>query len=248
MRTLKLLGAVGLVVLILAGCFLLPCATEPIRETLPIHVSGNNLKQIALAMHSYHDTHKKLPPAVIRAPNGKPLYSWRVAMLPFLEQDALYKRFKLDEPWDSAHNRKLLAERPAFYAISWPETLPGMTPYQVFTGPGTAFERDGLTLQHDFPDGTSNTMLVVEASDAVPWTKPSDLVYNPNGPLPPLGAGLGLPSRVLCYRVGQQPGFNVCLADASVRFVLNRSIDERMLRGIITRNGGEDDVNREWNR
>src|SRR5262249_21734482 len=67
--------------------------------------STNNLKQIALAMHSYHDTMGRFPPAIVRDKEGKPLYSWRVLLLPYLEQQNLYNQFKLDEPWDSEHNR-----------------------------------------------------------------------------------------------------------------------------------------------
>ena len=181
---------------------------------------------------------------MIRDQNGKALYSWRVALLPFLEQEALYKQFKLAEPWDSPHNKKLLEPTPALYALPLPDNLAGMTHYQVFTGPGTAFERDGLTLKDDFPDGTSNTTLVVESAEPVPWTKPADLVYDPTGLLPALGAGFGIPNRLLCYRVGQRPGFNVCFADGSGRFLLNTT-DERELRALITRNGGEEGIGRE---
>src|SRR5207249_2796575 len=75
-------------------------------------VSQNNLKQIGLAMHNYHDTYRHFPPQALTDKNGKPLLSWRVAVLPFIEQDNLYRQFKLDEPWDSEHNRKLLERMP----------------------------------------------------------------------------------------------------------------------------------------
>lgn len=239
MRTLKLLAAVGVVLLIFAGCLFFPCmdGSRP-DDTGPRFMSGLNLKQIAFAMQSYQDIHKHLPPAVVRDRHGKPLYSWRVAILPFLEQDALFRRFKLDEPWDSQHNKKLIESRPTLYAISWPETPPGLTPYQVYTGPGTAFERDGFTLRDDFPDGPSNTILVVESAVPVPWTKPTDLVYDPKGPLPPVGAGLGLPVRLLCVPVGERPGFTAAFVDGHTRFLL-APVDEQTMRAFITRNGGE---------
>src|SRR5438093_7201056 len=78
--------------------------------------SVNNLKQLALAMHNYHDTYGHLPPAALKNKKGKPLLSWRVALLPFVEEDKLYKEFRLDEPWDSAHNKKLLAKMPKLFA------------------------------------------------------------------------------------------------------------------------------------
>src|SRR5206468_5253686 len=70
----------------------------------------NNLKQIGLAMHSYHDVYKRLPSGAVQDKDGKALLSWRVHLLPFLEQEALFKEFKLDEPWDSDNNKKLLAK------------------------------------------------------------------------------------------------------------------------------------------
>src|SRR5438045_1511259 len=70
--------------------------------------SSNNLKQIALAFHSFHDTYGGMPAAAICDKAGKPLLSWRVAILPWIEEGALYKQFKLDEPWDSKHNKALL--------------------------------------------------------------------------------------------------------------------------------------------
>jgi RNA polymerase sigma factor (sigma-70 family) len=102
--------------------------------------SLNNLKQIAIAMHNYQDTHGCFPPAAIYGKNGKPLLSWRVLLLPYLEQDNLYRQFHLDEPWDSPHNKKLLETKVKAYHIpghdDWTKTY-----YQVFVGEDTVFER-----------------------------------------------------------------------------------------------------------
>jgi hypothetical protein len=105
------------------------------------------------------------------------------------------------------------------------------------TGPGTAFERPGLTWG-DFPDGLGNTALVVEAGDPVPWSKPGDVVYDPAGPLPRLGGVYTKPTRFLGYEFGRHPGFGVCLADGTGRFV-RASTAEPLLRALVTRNGGE---------
>jgi hypothetical protein len=158
--------------------------------------------------------------------------------LPFLEEDALYKRFNLDEPWDGPHNQALLAQTPRCYspAGGGPDA-PGLTRYQVFVGPGTAFERDGLTWA-DFPDGPAETILVAEAGVAVPWSEPADLAYSPERPLPPLGGVFHKPSHFLCYEVGRTPGFVACFADGEARFVSGKT-DEGTVRGLITRNGGE---------
>jgi hypothetical protein len=116
----------------------------------------------------------------------------------------------------------------------------GKLPPAVVTskvGPGTAFERAGLTLK-DFPDGVENALLVVEAAEPVPWSKPADLVYDPDGPLPPLGCPFSRPVHFLCYEVYRKPGFNAVFGDGSSRFIDSRA-DEKTLRGLITRNGGE---------
>jgi hypothetical protein len=200
--------------------------------------SASNLKQIGWALLHYHETYGKLPPAVVTDQQGRPLYSWRVLLLPFVEQPTLYNEFRLDEPWDGPHNKALLAKMPTCYMPAWKDVGPSFaTSYQVFVGPGTAFERPGLTWA-DFPDGLAETVLVVEAGRPVPWSKPEDLSYDPYGPLPPLGGVFSQPVHFLCYEVGRRPGFNACFADGTVRF-LRGDADERTLRALITRNGGE---------
>jgi hypothetical protein len=191
--------------------------------------SANNLRQIGIAMHVYHDAHGHLPPAVVTDKNGKPLYSWRVLLLPYFEQEQLFKQFNLEEPWDSEHNKSLLAKIPPVYAPVGGKTKePYATYYQVMYGPRAAFKPGKKTrITADFPDGLSNTILAVEAGEPVPWTKPADVPYAPDKPLPRFG-GLfpGLPK------------FNVVLADGSVRF-LKRTISEKTLRAAITPDDGE---------
>jgi len=106
-------------------------------------VSQSNLKQIVLGLLNYHDTHGRFPPAVVQGKDGRLLYSWRVLMLPYLEEDSLYQEFHRDEPWDSPHNLPLLTRMPRIFAAPRDEgqkIQPGNTFYQVFVGPGTAFE------------------------------------------------------------------------------------------------------------
>jgi hypothetical protein len=127
--------------------------------------SQNNLKQIGMAMHNYHSTHRSFPPAVVYNRDGKPLYSWRVLLLPYLEHDVLYKQFRLDEPWDGPNNIQLLSQMPEVYQhLSDAAGKNSSTAYQVIVGKGAAFEgTQGLRLK-DFTDGTSNTILIVEAA------------------------------------------------------------------------------------
>jgi hypothetical protein len=188
--------------------------------------STNNLKQIAIAFHNYHDTMGAFPPAAVYDKDGKAILSWRVLILPYIEQQALYNEFRLNEPWDSAHNKKLLKKMPKIYqSPGGKTTVPYGTFYRVFTGKDTVFDgKRGIRIP-DIVDGTSNTFLVVETGPAVPWSKPEELEYNPGKPLPKLG--------------GVYPGgFHAGLCDGSVRFISSK-VKESTLRALITRNGGE---------
>jgi hypothetical protein len=191
-------------------------------------VDRNNLTQLALAMHNHNDMYGQLPDPAIRDKDGKPLLSWRVKLLPFLEEDRLFREFKLDEPWDSPHNRPLLARMPKVYASPLSTTKePTLTYYQLLVGGGAAFnDKIKSKIPGTFQDGTSNTILIAEIKHAVPWTKPEDVPYDPNQPLPDFGVGTG-------------NDFKVALADASVRTLNRRKISEKTLRAAITANGGE---------
>jgi RNA polymerase sigma factor (sigma-70 family) len=188
--------------------------------------SRNNVKHFGLAMHNFASKNDgRFPPAAINK-GGKPLLSWRVAILPFVEQNDLYQAFHLDEPWDSPHNRLLLKLMPEVYASPVPaKRQPGLTYYQAFVGKGAMFDGDQGTKLDDVPDGTSTTVLIAEAAEPVPWTKPEDLPFDMDRPLPKLG-GLF------------EGGCHVLMADGSALFV-GRTIDAETLRALITRNGGE---------
>src|SRR5262249_12844267 len=204
--------------------------------------SEMNLRMIGLALHNFHDTHKTFPPAALCDKDGKPLLSWRVAILPYLEQAPLYNQFKLDEPWDSAHNIKLLAQMPKFYSAPGVKTREtGVTFYQGFiadpklgaefqtaweTTPkaGAAFNAQGTRIV-SITDGTSNTIFVVEAGEAVPWTKPADLPYDPKRRLPRLGGV-------------SKDGYHALFVDGVVRFI-PQDFDEKTLRLLITRADGQ---------
>jgi len=148
--------------------------------------SMNNLKHIALAMHNYHDVNGKFPAAATQNKEGKPLLSWRVQILPFIEQDHLYKQFHLDEPWDSEHNKKLIDKMPKVYLDpAHPElAASGKTVYAVPVGEKTVFGGAGGVKFSSIVDGTSNTVMTVElpAEAAVVWTKPDDWNFDPKDP------------------------------------------------------------------
>ncbi|MBX9582899.1 MAG: DUF1559 domain-containing protein [Gemmataceae bacterium] len=201
---------------------LLP-AVQKVRESAARVSDSNNLKQIGLAFHAYHDTTGKFPGPVWGMENGRPAakpgLSWRVALLPFLEQLPLYEQFKLNEPWDSDHNKKLIPLMPKVYLTPRAPAEPGMTYYKVFVGGGAAFDPDPKKARNlaGFTDGLSNTILVAEGGEPVVWTKPDDFAFDPKGPLPDLTlAG----SRVI----------NVLLADGSVRTVNLDFASEKTLK------------------
>jgi hypothetical protein len=189
----------------------------------------NNLKQIGLAMHNYHEaTRKSFPPAATYDASGKPLLSWRVQILPFLECEELYKQFHLDEPWDSEHNRKLIDHMPAVYRSPASKLKEkGRASYVVVVGKDTVFPgREGIPIK-EIKDGTSNTIMAVEVDDqhAVIWTKPEDLPFDPENPANGLGG----------LFKGQ---FLALFCDGSVH-VLRKGLDPKILRALFTRAGGE---------
>jgi hypothetical protein len=202
-----------------------PAQDLPAITRKDLTTSQNNLKQIGLAFHNFHDATGGFPND-ITGKDGKPLLSWRVAILPFIEQDDLYRQFKLDEPWDSDANKKLVEKMPKTYAPVRVQAKAGETYYQVFTGEKALFggkvknpRITGIT------DGTSNTGMVFEAGEPTAWTKPGDLPFDPKKELPKLG--------------GLFDGdFHVVLCDGSVRRI-KKGADEKELRKLIMPADGE---------
>jgi hypothetical protein len=195
--------------------------TEPPPPVTPEHIkaSQNNLKQIGLSFFNYESAYAYFP-ADITDKNGKPLLSWRVAILPYLEENELYNQFKMDEPWDSPDNKKLIEKMPKMYAPIRVKAAAGMTFYQTFTGKDALF---GGKVKNpkllSITDGTSNTGLVFEAGEPVVWSKPADLPFDEKKPLPKLG--------------GLFDGdFHVVMVDGSVKS-LKKDADETQLKYLI---------------
>jgi hypothetical protein len=233
-----------------------PAAPSPalgIETLVAAPQSQNNLKQIALAMHGYLDTYQRFPPAAVYDKEGRPLCSWRVLLLPYLEEGPMYNQFHLNEAWDSPHNVQFVKRIPKVYAhpLNREALAQGVTNYQVFVGtdsdinvPRPIFRRPGhrgdlepLQLGQEMfqpgfrvgigqiVDGMSNTILAAEAASAVPWTAPQDLEYSAKGPLPKLG-GL-FPDR-----------YHVAMADGATLVIHPGRISEETLRHAITMNDG----------
>jgi hypothetical protein len=194
----------------------------------------NKLKQLGLAIHNYYDVNKALPTYASFSPDGKPLLSWRVHLLPFLGEEKLYREFHLDEAWDSEHNKKLIARIPAvFKTPGYPGSERGMTTYLAPLGENAVWTGTSAKVKlSDITDGTSNTVLLIDAADklGVPWTKPADYAYDLKKP----AAGL---SRRFDKRT------LILMADASVS-LLPALLDPAKILAMFTRNGGEVIVDR----
>lgn len=230
---LAVVGIVGVCVVGILVALLLP-AVQSAREAARRMQCASNLKQIGMGFHNYHDAHGHFPPAYTVDEDGKPLHSWRVLILPFLEQQALYEQFKLDEPWDSPHNLRLAEMMPKIYQCPSDGGPPTFTDYMVLTGPETIFDgsKSATLNQITSGDGTSQTILVVEAKGATTrWTEPVDIELAKSS-LKTIG---GPPGDIGSHHPG---GAMVLFADATVRY-LNKSVPPQTIKALATKNGGE---------
>lgn len=201
---------------------LLP-AVQQAREAARRSESMNRMRQIALAVLNYESAYKKFPNNILDK-DGNPLLSWRVAILPFMEENALYEQFHLDEPWDSEHNIQLLPMMPSgFQNANVP--FDDKTVFLGFAGQGTIFGKDQIGFGN-ISDGSSNTILVVEANmdEAIEWSRPADLPFDRDRDVSAVGQ----------LRPG---GFNAVLCDGSVQFIAE-SIEQETLKNLIQRDDG----------
>jgi type II secretory pathway pseudopilin PulG len=223
-----ILIAVGAVLLLGCGGILLALllpAVQAAREAARRNASQNNLKQIIMAVHQYESTHNTFPPAVVRDQAGRPLYSGFVLLLPYLEQQALHQRFKLDEPWDSPANRMVSQTALSiFQDPSSSSTMSNRTDYQFVMGPGTVFENGDGRRATEIVDGLSNTIFFIEVGGSMqPWAAPGGWDV----------------SRASAPVVGNHPrGTIVATGDGAVRFI-DLEVPIEVWRELSTRAGGE---------
>ncbi|MGQ0636366.1 MAG: DUF1559 family PulG-like putative transporter [Planctomycetaceae bacterium] len=239
------MSAGGLVLLIGGGAFLaiLVCggilaalllpAVQQAREAARRTQCKNNLKQIALALHNYHDVFNCFPPAYVADEKGKPMHSWRVLILPYIGEGGLYGQYRFDEPWDGPNNSRLLARMPVVYACPSHSASGGPQPFNtayagVF-GPAAVFKGADVVRFPDIIDGTSNTLLVGEVGDtAIPWMKPEDIDVTAH-------PAINSPGGFGSHHLG---GAQFAMCDGSVRFI-SQSINPQTLSALFTRNGNE---------
>lgn len=232
---LLVLAGIGGVVIVCGGilvALLLP-AVQAAREAARRMQCMNNEKQIALAMHNYHDAYGSFPPAYVSDAKGRPLYSWRVLLLPFLDQGAIYQQFHLNEAWDSPANRAVASACISVYRC--PSNGPNVsneTNYVMITGPGMLSDGKSTTKITQITDGTANTLMVVEITGSkIPWAAPRDLeagkiTFDVNEP------------QVQGISSNHPGGVNCAFCDGSVKFISSNA-DPKQIRAMCTIAGDE---------
>ena len=201
----------------------------------------NNLKEIGRALHRYHDTYGTFPPAYVADEHGKPILSWRVLLLPFLDLRPLYEQYDLSEPWNGPNNSRLAEKLPSvygcncFYEVDRDQMDDGrrryLTNYVAIMGPGTVWEDGRATKIKDIIDGTSNTIIVAEVrNQCVVWTHPLDV------PADLVFAALSSTSEE--KTLNHNGAHHVLLADGSVRFITS-NCQQELFKALATRAGGE---------
>jgi prepilin-type processing-associated H-X9-DG protein len=226
--------AIVAVVVLFLVVFLLPEVSGS-REASRRKTCNSNLRQICLALHAYHEIYGRFPPAYVADQGGKPMHSWRVLILPFMEERELYDAYDLDEPWDGPNNRKLADQCPeVFLCPSSTEAGPANVNYVAVVGPRTMWLGSESTRRSDAKDGTANTIMLVEVvKSRVHWMEPRDpdmsqLALRINPPLQP--GRWGISSR-------HPGGAQVAMADGSVLF-LSETTDWPTVEGLLKKDDG----------
>jgi prepilin-type processing-associated H-X9-DG protein len=200
----------------------------------------NNLKQIGLALLNYESAYGCFPPAVTTDAQGRPMHSWRVQILPFMEEKALHDQYRFDEPWDGPNNRKLHdIAIPVFRCPSERAGAETDTSYFAVIGPGTAWGKDRSTTFGDITDGASRTIMVVEvANSGIHWMEPRDLHVLQMAPGINPKSGQGISSAHVA-------GANILFADGAVHF-LAEDLPPEKIKAMLTIAGGEEVDPDDW--
>ena len=192
-----------------------------------------NLKELALAVHSYHDARKAFPPAYTIDEKGNKLHSWRVLLLPYLGYEELYSQIRLDEPWNSEYNKQFNEMvLPIFqcHVTAFADNPKPVTTYAAIVGRQGVFEENGKQISFiDIRDGSSNTLLFVERTTPVNWMEPTDITFDE------AIKGVGVSPNGIADTHG---GSNCAICDGGTTF-MSKNIKPELLRAAITRNGGE---------
>lgn len=215
------------IILAILFAFFLP-AQRRARPAARRSQCKNNLKQIGLALHNYYETHGVFPPACTVDANGKPLHSWRTLILPFLDQKDLYESIDLTKPWNDPANAEAFATQVHAFSCPSANLESGFTTYQALVGAEYAFQPGKQNTIRDIQDGTSNTVIVIDASAsiAVHWMEPSD---------PGVHFFLNCGAESEFQHTG---GLHALLADGMVRFI-TANVPRETRKALSTIDGGE---------
>ena len=195
------------------------------REKVDEQTHVVKLGRLVEALNAYQAEHQHYPPAAVVGPDGKTLHSWRVELLPYLGEQKLFDEYKLDEPWDSEHNKPFVEKIPSIYSTSvW--TQKGNSDYFVVTGKGTLFDADAPARRESITDTPGETILVLQSFQRVPWTQPVDIETSADH------------TALRPFR-GHGKGFYAAFADGTVKFV-SKATDSASVRGMFTKAGGEE--------
>ena len=186
-------------------------------------------------MHNYNQAYGCFPPAYIPDKNGRPMHSWRVLLLPYMEHKALYDLYRFNEPWDSPNNRRIADTAMRIYQCPSGSHAkdPFATDYMMVVGPHTISDGPHSRKVKEITDGLHDTIMVVEVADSgVRWAEPKDLQFDQ---IDFKGDGSRWQGIGGSYHPG---GFNAAFCDGSVRFLSN-SINPQLIRAMLTIDGGE---------
>lgn len=227
----------GIILLLIA--LLIPSNMGP-REAAPRSQCRNNLKVIGLALHNYHEDYGSFPPAYVADDNGRPMHSWRVLILPYLDQAGLYNQYRFDEPWNGPHNSQFLEKRIYYYQCPVEAKKhvresreARMTSYVAVVGPRTAFPGSESVSLKDISDGTSSVIAIVEvANSGIHWMEPRDLhvLQMATKVNPSVGQGISSPHK--------GGGAHALLCDGAVRSLADETAPET-IRRLLEINDGE---------
>lgn len=182
-----------------------------------------------MAVANYVDANNHFPPAYILGPDGKPWHSWRVLILPYIEQDSLFKVYRFDEPWNGPNNSQLACQMPRMLAFTGTERPTTTTNYLAVVGAETVWPGATGRKREELKDGWSETILIVENLGlGVHWMEPRDLTFNA------MDFSIDSPNGVSSWY--KQP--SVVTADSAVR-MLSRMATQEVLRASLTVAGGE---------
>lgn len=216
-------ASVVMLVLLFLGGLLLP-AVSIAREAARRMQCSSHLKGLALALHNYHDVYETLPPAYLTDSIGRPMHSWRVLILPFIEHQSLYEQYRFDEPWDGPHNRTLADHMPRMFAC--PSNAhrhrgrPTTTSYVAVVGTGTAWPQGRSRSFEEFSDSPADTLLVMEYhAGPSQWMDPREPTDEQavRAFASPTSRGYGHMHQGFFYNTAY--GRNILLADGSLQFV-----------------------------